>query len=345
MFVVIFLNKYLIFICLIYILVNEQEYIKIFLRLALKMKGRNFMIKKLGVIISIILIFGCRAKEKNNQKLDKKINVVATTTMLGDLAEQIGGDKINLNILMNVGVSPHSYQPKLSDTQKIKKADLIVVNGLYLEGKMEECLKNINKEKLLVIGDNIDKSKLILMESGEYDPHIFLSLDLWKDATSILEKKLSKIDKSNKIFYKDSKNKYIKKLELLDKYAKEQIKKIKQDKRILVTSHRAFNYFARDYSFETNYIKGISSENEISIKKIEELSKYIKEKRIKTIFLENSTPKNILDIIIQTCKKNNWEVKIGKKLYVGSLGNKESEAGTYLKYYKTNVDTIVKGLM
>ncbi|MFK4784985.1 metal ABC transporter solute-binding protein, Zn/Mn family [Fusobacterium sp. MFO224] len=301
--------------------------------------------KKIGSIILMLLIFGCGQKENINQNLEKKMNVVVTTTMLGDLAREIGKDKINVNVLMNIGVSPHSYQPKLSDTQNILGADLIVVNGLYLEGKMEECLKNISKDKLLVIGDEIDKNKLILMESGEYDPHIFLSLNLWKDAANILEKRLSNKDKKNKIYYEKAKNSYIEKLNELDKYIKEQLNKIEPDKKILVTSHRAFNYFAKDYSFETNYVKGISSENEVSISTINKLVNYIKSKKIKTIFLENSTPENILDIIVQASEKNNWEINIGGKLYVGSLGDKKSGADTYIKYYKKNVDTIVKGLI
>lgn len=301
-------------------------------------------IGKLGIFVLMILILGCGKKEKINQKINRKLNIVATTTMLGDLIKEVGGEKVNVIVLMNKGVSPHSYQPKLSDTRDIMKGDLLVVNGLYLEGKMEECLKNINKNKLLVIGDELKKSKLILMESGEYDPHIFLSLDLWKDAAQILEKRLVEMDSRNQEYYKESKDIYIEKLNKLDEYTWEQLKKIDRSRKILVTSHRAFSYFARDYSFETNYVKGISSESEVGINTINKLVAYIEKKKVKTIFLENSTSKNTLSTIIQASKRKKWNVNIGGKLYVGSLGDKESGADTYIKYYKKNVDTIVQGL-
>lgn len=310
------------------------------------MEGEKMMksIKKLGLLILMISILGCGKKERMNQKINRKLNIVATTTMLGDLVKEIGGNKVNVKVLMNKGVSPHSYQPKLSDTKNIVEGDLLVVNGLYLEGKMEECLKNIDKNKLLVIGDELKKSKLILMESGEYDPHIFLSLDLWKDATEILEKRLVEKDIKNQKYYKESKDEYIEKLNELDGYTREQLKMIGKDRRILVTSHRAFDYFARDYSFETNYVKGVSSEREVGINTINKLVAYIKNKKVKTIFLENSTSKSILNTIVQASKKRNWKVNIGGKLYVGSLGDEESGADTYIKYYKKNVDTIVQGL-
>ncbi|WP_163469981.1 metal ABC transporter solute-binding protein, Zn/Mn family [Fusobacterium sp. IOR10] len=302
------------------------------------------IIKRLEILILMIFILGCGRQDKVDQKINEKLNVIATTTMLGDLVKEIGGEKVNVTILMNNGVSPHSYQPKLSDTKNIMKGDLLVVNGLYLEGKMEECLKNIDKNKLLVIGDELNKNKLILMESGEYDPHIFLSLELWKDAAEILEKRLIKMDVKNQDYYKKSKDEYIEKLSKLDDYTREQLNKIDKDKRILVTSHRAFNYFAREYSFETNYVKGISSEREIGINTINNLVTYLKDRRIKTIFLENSAPESILNTIVQTSARQNWNVKIGGKLYVGSLGDKESGADTYIKYYKKNIDTIVQGL-
>jgi len=302
------------------------------------------IIKKLEILILMIFILGCGKQAKVDQKTNGKLNVIATTTMLGDLVKEIGGKKVNVTVLMNNGVSPHSYQPKLSDTENIMKGDLLVVNGLYLEGKMEECLKNIDKNKLLIIGDELNKNKLILMESGEYDPHIFLSLELWKDAAGILEKRLIKMDIKNQDYYKKSKDEYIEKLNKLDEYTREQLNKIDKDKRILVTSHRAFNYFAREYSFETNYVKGISSEREIGINTINNLVTYLKDKRVKTIFLENSAPESILNTIVQTSARQNWNVKIGGKLYVGSLGDKESGADTYIKYYKKNIDTIVQGL-
>ncbi|MDP0488998.1 MAG: zinc ABC transporter substrate-binding protein [Fusobacterium sp. JB020] len=301
--------------------------------------------KKIGIIILMILILGCGKEVKSNENSREKISIVVTTTMLGDLAKEIGGNKINLKVLMNPGVSPHSYQPKLSDTKNIMEGDLLIINGLYLEGKMEQCLKNLDRNKILVVGDKIDKKDLILMESGEYDPHIFLSIKLWKNAANILEKRFIQIDKTNKKYYEQSKDKYIEKLNELDKYAKEQLDKVENSKKILVTSHRAFNYFAKDYCFKTNYVKGISSESEVGVSKINKLIVYLKENKIRTIFLENSTSQNILDIIIEGSKKNNWNVEIGGKLYVGSLGDKESGADTYIKYYKKNIDTIVKGLI
>lgn len=302
------------------------------------------MIKKIMLLILIFLVLGCERKENIKEMEENKIKIVTTTTILEDLAKEIGGEKVKVEALMREGVSPHYYQPKLSDTREIKNSDLLVGNGLYLEGKLEGILKNIDEKKVLIIGNRIDKDELILIEEGEYDPHIFLSLDLWKKAALILRNKLIELDGENSEYYMSLTNNYLSKLENLKDYSLKEINKIKRENRILITSHRAFEYFAREYGFETNYIKDISAEGEIKISEINKLVKFIINKKVKTIFLEKGASENILETIIQACNENNWEVKVGGELYVGSLGNKESGVDTYIKYYKKNIDTIVKNL-
>lgn len=302
------------------------------------------MTKKIILLVLIFFILGCDKKENIKKIEENKIKIVTTTTILGDLIKEIGGEKVKVEVLMREGVSPHYYQPKLSDIRDIKNSDLLVGNGLYLEGKLEEILKNIDGKKVLIIGNRINKDKLILIEEGEYDPHIFLSLDLWKEAALILRNKLIELDGKNSDYFISLTNNYLNKLESLKNYSIKEINKIKKENRILITSHRAFEYFARDYGFETNYIKDISAEGEVKIAEINNLVKFIINKKVKTIFLEKGTSENILETIIQACDENNWEVKVGGELYVGSLGDKESGIDTYIKYYKKNIDTIVKNL-
>ena len=123
-----------------------------------------------SLFIFTLLLSSCT--NQGYKYIDGKVNIVATTTMIGDLAQNIGGEYVSVTTLMNTGVDPHLYQPKASDTNALLEADLIIINGLHLEGQMGEVLENVDQEKLLIIGDYLDTTDLLYIDSHTVDPHI-----------------------------------------------------------------------------------------------------------------------------------------------------------------------------
>ncbi|VEU79701.1 metal ABC transporter solute-binding protein, Zn/Mn family [Haploplasma axanthum] len=301
--------------------------------------------KKLIFILTTLLAFalvGC-----NNNKyeyVEGKVNIVATTTMLGDLAKEIGGDYVSVKTLMGVGVDPHNYEARPSDSRALTKSDLVVVSGLHLEAKMGEILEKLPNEKVIVVGNSLEASKLLKDEDGAIDPHFWFDINLWKVAANALGNKLIAVDSENKIAYETRLNTYLNELDVLDAYVRSKVSELSEDKRKLVTAHDAFQYFAHAYGFEVHAIQGISTQSEASTKDIQDLAKLVKELNVKAVFIESSVPEATIRSVIEGAKALGHTVTIGGELYSDSLGDSASGTETYIKTIRANIDTIVNAL-
>lgn len=300
------------------------------------------IIALLLVLISIITLASCN-NSSGFKYIEGKVNIVATTTMVGDLAKQLGKEHVSVTTIMNVGVDPHSFVPRPSVTNAIKKADLVVTNGLYLEAKMGKVLTSL-KSKLIEVGSFIPENDLIKDEFNEVDPHIWFDVDNWIVISEGLTNKLIEIDKLNEESYLNNLNIYKEKLINLDLYVKEEVNKLPLDNRVLITAHDAFSYFGKAYGFEVLSIQGISTETEASGKDISELANLIVSKNVKAIFLESSIPENTIKAVIDAAKVKGHDVSIGGTLYSDSLGKIDSDVGTYIGMIKYNINTIIEGL-
>ncbi|HHX00425.1 MAG TPA: zinc ABC transporter solute-binding protein [Acholeplasmataceae bacterium] len=294
-------------------------------------------------LFMILNLIGCKRIE-GYKYIDGKVNIVATTTMLGDLAKEVGGEHVSVTTLMAVGVDPHSYVPRPSATNSVSKADLVIINGLFLEAQMGKVISTINDEKLLVIGDYFEESQLLKDEDGALDPHVWFDVENWKVATNALYNKLVSIDGDNKTYYENRVKTYLDELTKLDNYVIDKVKELPEEKRILVTAHDAFSYFGKAYGFEVYAIQGISTETEASAKDIQDLANLVVDLKVKAIFVESSVPENTINSVINAAKAKEHDVVVGGELFSDSLGDEISGADTYLKMVKKNVDTIVNNL-
>lgn len=301
--------------------------------------------KKIVGLIAVLILVSCNNKVK---KKNDKLNVVTTTTMITDLVKNIGGDKIEVNGLMGAGVDPHLYKASEGDVSKLFNADVVIYNGLHLEGKLEEVfekMKHQNK-KTIVVSDIIDKNNLIGSEAfaSNYDPHIWFDINNWIKITSYVVDKLSTLDSKNATFYKSNGEEYLKKLKGLNQGISSKINELPVDKRILVTAHDAFNYFGRQHNFNVVGLQGLSTATEAGVQDVQKLAKFIIDNDVKAIFVESSVPKRTIEALQEAVKSKGKEVAIGGTLYSDALGNAGTKEGTYIGMYKTNVNTIIDAL-
>lgn len=301
--------------------------------------------KKILFLCFAIILTSCNTKPK---KENDKLNVVTTTTMITDLVKNIGGDKIKLQGLMGSGIDPHLYRASEGDVSKLFNADVIIYNGLHLEGKLEdvfEKMKHQNK-KTIVIADAIGKNNLIGSENfaSNYDPHIWFNIDYWSDVIRFVSNKLIELDSKNAEFYKKNTTDYLKKIAHLNTEISKKVSELPVKKRILVTAHDAFNYFGQQHQFNVVGLQGLSTATEAGVKDVQRLTKFIIDNDIKAIFVESSVPKRTIEALQQAVKAQGKEVNIGGTLYSDALGNPNTEEGTYIGMYKHNVNTIVNAL-
>ena len=301
--------------------------------------------KKVLVLLLVLVAIGCKTTEK---KTNGKLNIVTTTTMVTDLVKNIVGDKMVVNGLMGSGVDPHLYKASEGDVSKLFNADVVIYNGLHLEGKLEEVFEKMKHQhkKTIVISDIIARDNLIesALFASNYDPHIWFDITNWTKMTSYVAEKLGQIDVKNASFYKENAKIYLAKLQDLNTEIAQKINELSVEKRILVTAHDAFNYFGRQHTFNVVGLQGLSTATEAGVQDVQKLAKFIIENKVKAIFVESSVPKRTIEALQEAVKSKGHQVVIGGTLYSDALGSAGTEQGTYIGMYKANVNTIVNAL-
>lgn len=268
-----------------------------------------------------------------------KIKVVSSASIFQDMAKNIGGDKIESFSIVPIGGDPHLYEPKPSDAQLVKSADVILVNGLTFEGWINKLIDNSGSTaKVHTITEGVD-----VLKSDKYknaaDPHAWMDASNGLTYVENIKNALVETDPKNKDFYTANYEKYRNEIAALDKYIAKEIKKIPEAKRMLVTSHDAFAYYGKRYNIRLNALKGISTEAETQTSDMVRVARAIKETGVPAIFIESTINPQVIQ---QIARDNN--VKIGGELFADSIGAKDSEGPTYVKMLRHNTDVIVKAL-
>jgi manganese/zinc/iron transport system substrate-binding protein len=311
------------------------------------------MFPRIGlVVISALLLglFGCSSS--GPPKFEKPpVRVLCTTTIVGDVVKRVGGDRVEVELLMGAGVDPHTYKPEPADRAKMEKAHLVFFNGLHLEGKMVDLLeKSKDKFRAFAVTRDIDPSLLRTAEidGGHHDPHVWFDVMLWSKTINVVRDELSKLDPAGTDLYKANAEAYRKELEALDAEVRAKINTLPKEKRILVTSHDAFGYFGRAYGFEVRGLQGVSTASEPSTKDVQEVAAYLGKNRVSAVFTETSVPTEGLKALLDTVKKDaKFEVKLiggDDALYSDALGDAGTPGGTYAGMIRHNVTVIVDAL-
>ena len=309
------------------------------------------MIKYIIVFLTAsMLLFGCgggdEAAEGDNGK--DKLNIVATTGMIADAAKNVGGEQVMVTGLMGPGVDPHLYKASEGDVTRMSNADLILYNGLHLEGAMSEVLEQMSgRIQTFAVSEGIDKG--ILLSSADYkgahDPHIWFDVTLWMKAVEGIRDMLKKIDPDKAEIYENNARAYLAKLDSLHQYVKSQAEIIPEQQRVLITAHDAFSYFGRAYGFEVKGLQGISTVSEAGTADVKDLAEYIVNNKIPAIFIESSVPKRNIEAVQAAVKSRGFEVKIGGELFSDAMGTRGTPEGTYLGMVRHNINTIVEALL
>lgn len=275
------------------------------------------------------------------------LRIVATTGMIGDMAGRIAGSHAKVESLMGPGVDPHLFKPSESDVTRLSDADLILYNGLHLEGKMGDILVKMARQKRVVaVSESISQNRLREPPefAGQYDPHIWFDVSLWLLTLEPIERELAALDPAHAAEYKQNATALRQELEALDRSVEEQIASIPKAQRILITAHDAFGYFGRRYHMDVMGLQGISTVAEASLKDVERVVHAIVERKIKAIFVESSVPRRTLEAVQAACQAQGWKVAIGGQLFSDAMGAAGTPEGTYAGMVSYNVRTIVGAL-
>lgn len=264
--------------------------------------------------------------------------VIATTTMVADIAQNIAGDKLDVSSIVPTGSDPHTFEPIPADVEKIRQVQLVLMNGLSLEGWMNEFVANSGtKAEVAIVTKGIET-----INSETYDtpdPHAWMDASNGIIYAENIKNAFVALDKENAAVYEANFETYKTKLETLDQSIKARIEKIKPEHRILITSHDAFQYYGRRYGLKMDAILGTSTDAEAQISDFIRVQKAIKRTGVPAIFIESTINPQQLQ---QLAKDNG--IQIGGKLFADSLDKPEKKAGTYIGMIESNTQVIVSGL-
>jgi manganese/zinc/iron transport system substrate-binding protein len=312
------------------------------------------VVSRLVAAVALLFVLGCDDASRAGDGAARpgaKLKVAATTTMIGDLVRVIGGDRVELVVIMPPGTDPHTYKPSTGDIGKLAAADVVFYNGLHLEGKMVETFEEKLKGKAHAVAEAIPAERLLPWQQGQggaYDPHVWFDVKLWTLAASKVADVLSDVDKANAAEYRGRFDGLGARMGALDDYARTQLATVPKELRVLVTSHDAYGYFGRAYAVEVRGLQGISTETEAGIQAINAAVDYIIAHKIPAIFVESSVSPKTIQRVQADCAARGFAVKIGGELYSDAMGQPGEHPGyevhTYEGMVRYNVDTIVKAL-
>ena len=316
--------------------------------------GKQFFKLSLYFLVLLLIFSGGCQKEKTediaNTKptIEKKLNVVATISMITDIVSNVGGDKIDVTGIIGEGVDPHLYKPTARDTKRLTEADIIFYNGLHLEVRIIGAVldKMKDKTKAVAVTDGMDRSRLRETPEflGGYDPHVWHDASLWMKAAEKVRDALAHADSNNAEYYRSNAKKYLATLQILHDDMQKLAAQIPPKRKVLVTTHDAFGYLGRAYNFEVRGLMGINTENEVGIVDVRELAAFIIERKISTMFVETSAAPQGIHAVQAAVKAKGFNVKIGGGLFADAMGTPGTPEGTYIGMMRYNIDTIVNSL-
>lgn len=268
-----------------------------------------------------------------------KLKVVASFSIVGDMVKTIGGDAIDLTTLVGPDEDAHAYEPTPADAKTIADADIVIVNGLGLEGWMGKLVTSSGYTGPVISA--IEKvTPLDFSDEGlSQDPHAWQSLKNAKLYVTTICDALVKNDPEHAAAYRASAEKYLAQLDKLDIWTKKEIGRIPPERRKVITSHDAFAYFGKEYGVTFIAPQGISTDSQPSAAHVAQLIDQIRHDNVQALFFENMTDTRLIKQL-----QTDANAHIGSTLYSDALSPAGGPAPTYLAMFQYNVSQLVNGM-
>jgi len=306
-----------------------------------------------SVLIGVtILLTGCSPAESDSGLSGDTLQIVATTSIVGDVVAQVAGEQVSITTLLPPNSDPHTYQPTPQDIATISKADVIFANGAGLEVFLEPILENADaEEKTVDLSDDIN-----LLTADEHsdsgraedqniahasrDPHVWMNPNNVIAWVNVIQETLSELDPAHAAEYQNNARSYSAELSELDTWITTQVADIPFQRRTLVMDHLVFGYFAEEYGFQQAgaVIPGFSTLAEPSAQQVAEIIDTIEKFDVKVIFVSDTAPPGIAERVAEDT---------GSQLvylHTGSLTEPGGLASSYIDYMRYNVNAIVQAL-
>ncbi|GAB4072854.1 metal ABC transporter substrate-binding protein [Barrientosiimonas marina] len=303
------------------------------------------------VLLSMLLLAACggeKASESGAEKGDDdKLQVIASFTILKDMVEQIGGDHVDVHNLVPTGTDPHEYEPLPEDIKNATDADLLLYNGMNLEGgedgwffKMIDAVGQ-DESNVFAASEGVEP---MYIGGGEHDkeqnPHDFIDPDNGIKMAENVRDALIAVDPDREDVYQKQGDDYIDRLQKIEQDYGEKLGDIPAEDRILVTSERAYQYLADHYNMKEGFVYEIDTEENGTPEQIKDLVSFIEKNDPPALFVES----NVDERPMETVSDESGAPIYDKPIYSDEIGEQGEEVDTYVKYLNYNLDILHDGL-
>ncbi len=299
------------------------------------------------LVLWVALTAGCnRTVATNGVKPIAKPKIVTTTGMVRDMVSALVESDAEVTAIMGPGVDPHLYQPTRGDSVKLLRADIVVYNGLHLEGRLGEVLESRSKANgpTIAVGETLPLDRLLDADAGVHDPHIWMDIALWSDAASEVAERLAIAMPEHADAIRRRSEAYCQRLALLDQWSTETLATIPESQRVLVTAHDAFQYFGRRYGIEVHGVQGVSTISDAAISDVNRLVELIVTRKVPAVFFETSVSPRQVKAIVEGARRRGLDVSSDSTLLSDSMGADNTPEGTYVGMMQHNIRTIARAL-
>jgi zinc/manganese transport system substrate-binding protein len=274
-------------------------------------------------LLSLVSIFPAAAQDR--------VKVVATFSILGDLVEQVGGDRIAVTTLVGPDTDAHTYQPKPNDLRVLAGAQVLVSNGLGFEGWIDR----------LADAASFKGTRIVVSKDAAIgpDPHCWQDVACTRRYVANIAEGLASADPANAATYRARARAYDAKLATLEAWIRGEIATVPEDRRKAITGHNSFHYFAEAYGVQFEAPRGYTTDSEPSARDMAQLIRQVRAQKIKALFIENMTNPVLIDEIAQDAGAT-----VGPRLYSDALSKPGGPAPTYEAMMRHNVAALVAGM-
>ena len=265
-----------------------------------------------------------------------RLNVVASFSILGDFVRNVGGDSVNVAVLVGPDSDAHVYAPTPADAKKVAEAKLVFVNGLGFEGWLPRLVKSAGgKADIVTTTSGIAPLKL----GSEADPHAWQSVANAKIYVANIRDALAAVAPADAEAFESRADAYLADLDALERDVREAVAKLPESRRKVISTHNAFGYFAAAYGIEFIAPLGVSTESEASARDIAAIITQIRAARIPAVFLENITDPRLMSRI-----SAETGARVGGTLYSDSLTAEKGDSPTYIAMVRHNIKVLTSAL-
>lgn len=299
--------------------------------------SRHHVSGLVAAALALLGIAGCGSSATAEPSGDDRLTVVATFSVIADLASSVAGDRADVTSLVPVGGDPHTFEPRPSDVNALARADVVLDNGLGLSPWFDAVSNRVGGE-LVVLSDGI--SEQAVADGGKVDPHLWMVPEYAAAYVDVVEQALTAADPDGAADYAANADAARTELAALDDELAARFDTLPDDRRQLVTSHDAYSYFAERYGLEViGSPVGVSTEEQPGAGTVAELIDLVRSERVPTIFVESTVNPDVIERIAADAG-----VEVGEPLYGDSVGEPGSGAEGYAGMLRANTEAIVSGL-